>query len=223
MASVARNPAARALQRAAPVGQQLLALVVGHPGSKRRCSDHMPGMSSAVQLPAAIPARKAAPSAVVSVFSGTTTGTPSMSAWNCMSQPLAVAPPSARSSSSGMPERGVLSPHGVDRLVGDRLQRGAGQVCASRAAREPDDRSARVRVPVRGAQTGEGGHEVDAVVGVERGGQLLGLGGSLDHAEAVAQPLDRRPGHEHARLERVLHPLAQLPGDRGDQALLEQR
>ena len=72
-------------------------------GSKRRASRHIARVSASVQQPAVMPARYAAPSTVVSDTSGTTTGTPSRSAWNCISQPFAVAPPSARSSSSETP------------------------------------------------------------------------------------------------------------------------
>ncbi len=42
-------------------------------------------------------ASAAAPSAVISRSTATSTATPSRSAWNCISQPLAAAPPSARS------------------------------------------------------------------------------------------------------------------------------
>ena len=61
-------------------------------------------MSLSVHAPAPTPARYAAPSAVVSATSGTTTGTPITSAWNCISQALPLAPPSARSSLSGCPD-----------------------------------------------------------------------------------------------------------------------
>ena len=52
--------------------------------------------------------------------------------------------------------------HRVDHvggLKGDRFERGAREVRARRAAREPDDRAARVRIPVRRAEPGERGHE----------------------------------------------------------------
>ena len=67
----------------------------------------------------------------MSAISGTTTGTPSMSAWNCISQALAVAPPSAAQLLEADAERGVLRADRVDRLVGDGLQRGAGDVRAA--------------------------------------------------------------------------------------------
>jgi glycoprotease/Kae1 family metallohydrolase len=52
----------------------------------------------------------------------------------------------------------------VGALVGDGLERGARQVRARGAARQAHDRAARVRVPVRRAKAGEGGHDVDAAV-----------------------------------------------------------
>src|SRR5215204_1589892 len=113
--------------------------------------------SASVHDPVATPARYAAPSAVVSEISGTTTGTPSTSAWNFISQPLTTAPPSAFSSSSTTPEASSIA-------------RSAGQMGAPAAAGEPDDGPARVRIPVRRAEAREGRHEVDAVVRIERAG-----------------------------------------------------
>ena len=61
---------------------------------------------------------------------------------------------------------GVVS-HRVEQvgdLERDALQGGPGDVPGRRAARDPDDGAARVRIPVRRAQAGEGRHEVDAAV-----------------------------------------------------------
>ena len=87
-----------------PFGEQLVALRLGH----RRLvasglAPHRAHVRARVQAPVATPARYAAPRAVVSDTSGTTTGTPSTSAWNCISQAFATAPPSAFSSSSRTP------------------------------------------------------------------------------------------------------------------------
>jgi hypothetical protein len=76
---------------------------------------------------------------------------------------------------------------------------------------------------VRRAEAGERGHEVDAVVAVERRRERLGLLRTRDDPQPVAQPLHPGARHEHARLERVVEPLADPPGDRRDQPLLEQR
>ncbi len=98
----------------------------------------------------------------------------------------------------------LLRPDRVDRLVGDRLERRAGEVGALRPPREADDRAARVGVPVRRAEPGQGGDEVDVVVRVQRGGERLGLGRVGDDPEPVAQPLHGRAGDEDRGLERVV-------------------
>ena len=76
------------------------------------------------------------------------------------------------------PSGGAL--HRPDRivgLVGDRLERRAREVSGGAAAGEADDRPARVRIPVGRAQAREGRYEVDALVGIERRGEGLGVGG----------------------------------------------
>ncbi len=78
-------------------------------------------------------------------------------------------------------------------------------------------------IPVRRAEPGQGRHEVDAVVGVQRAGQLLGVGRVLDDPEPVAQPLDGGAGDEDRRLERVRGLPPDLPGDRRQQALGRRR
>ena len=105
----------------------------------------------------------------------------------------------------------------VGDLEGDALERGAGDVAGGRAAREPDDRAARVGIPVRRAQAGERGHEVDAAAVGHRRRQRLDLGRLRDDAEPVAQPLDHRAADEDAAFERVLGLAADLPGDRREQ------
>src|ERR1700694_2286816 len=72
-------------------------------GSNSRSSFQSCPRSESVQSPAPSPARKAAPSAVVSVFLGRRTGRPSRSAWNWQSTSMTAAPPSTRSSVSGLP------------------------------------------------------------------------------------------------------------------------
>ena len=64
-------------------------------GSKRLPTFHVLRISSrSFQKPIARPARNAAPSAVVSIMRGRSTGTSSRSAWNCMSRSFCEAPPS---------------------------------------------------------------------------------------------------------------------------------
>ena len=160
------------------------------------------------------PASAAAPSAVTSSTGGRRTGTPSTSAWNCIRKSLRQAPPSTRSASSARPASALKHVHHVAALVGDRLQRGADQVRARRAAREPDQRAARALVPVRRAEAHEGRHQVDAAGVLDRARRRLALGGARDEAEPVAQPLHRRAGDEDAALERVLDLAAEAPRDR---------
>jgi hypothetical protein len=74
---------------------------------------------------------------------------------------------------------------------------------------------------VRRAEPGEGGDEVDAVVGLERARERLGLRRVLDDAEPVAQPLHAAPGDEDRALQRE-GPLAARPaGDGGEQPVRE--
>ena len=111
--------------------------------------------------------------------------------------------------------------HGLDdvaRLVRHRLQDGAGEVSPARATREAEDRAARVRVPPRAAESGERRDDVDALGVVDRSGQRLGVGGVVDDAEAVAQPLHRGTRDEDRSFERVRErAVGQLPCDRGEQ------
>ncbi len=91
----------------------------------------------------------------------------------------------------------------VARLVGDRLERRADEVLAAGPARDPADEPARVRLPVRRAEAGQRGDEVDAVGRADRAGELLALGRVCEQPEPVAEPLDRRAGDEDRALERV--------------------
>ena len=109
----------------------------------------------------------------------------------------------------------------VAALVADRLQRGPGDVGVGVVARQPDDRPARVGAPVGREQAGEGRHEVDPAVVVDRARQRLALRGVADDLELVAQPLDRRARDGDRALQRV-HRLgvAELVADGGQQAVL---
>ena len=75
-----------------------------------------------------------------------------------------------------------------------------------------------MRVPVGGAQPGEGRHQHHpAAVGHARR-QRLDLGRTLYQPEAVAQPLHHRAAHEHAALERIARRrLDAGPAHRGEQ------
>ena len=84
----------------------------------------------------------------------------------------------AQLASARRPQAASIAAHGVDRLVGDRLERRAGEVRARRC-RASGRRSSRARTGPSAASPSpvSGGHEVDAVVGVERRRERLGLGG----------------------------------------------
>ena len=74
-------------------------------GSQRLSSTQFSRRSStSPQNPVASPAAYAAPSDVVSGTFGRITGTPSRSAWNCISRSLPTMPPSTFSDSSATPE-----------------------------------------------------------------------------------------------------------------------
>ena len=72
------------------------------------------------------------------------------------------------------------------------------------AARQADDRAARIRVPVRRAQAGERRDDVDAPVVGDACRERLNLDRRAEEAHLVAQPLHDRPGDEHAAFEGVL-------------------
>jgi hypothetical protein len=59
--------------------------------------------------PAARPARKAAPKAVVSTMRGRSMGLRRISAWNCMRKSLTEAPPSTRRTESVRPESSSMA------------------------------------------------------------------------------------------------------------------
>ena len=95
--------------------------------------------------------------------SGRTTGTPRRSAWNCISRSLRAAPPSTRSSVEPRCPSPPASRRARRRPGRRCLRARRGRVCRRSCPRVmPDDRAARVRIPVRRAQAREGRHEVDA-------------------------------------------------------------
>ena len=162
------------------------------------------------QKPAARPARYAAPSAVVSVMRGRTTGTPRTSAWNCIRRSFTAAPPSTRSSRSGAPVSAAHSFEHVGHLPGDGFERGAGDVSVAGIAAEADQKPNRVRVPVRRAQAHKRRYKDHAAgVGHARG-EGLDIGRGADELQIVAQPLHHRAGNKDAALERVLEALLAL-------------
>ena len=135
------QPRERGPRRAASRRYRLFALVDAHArlvralgppaaaSSARSTRSRSPGPPGRPRRARSSPARPA-----------TSTGTPRMSAWNCIKNALAGPPPSTFSSRAAgrvrLPSRRARSRD----LIGDALQRGARDVRRGRAAREADDR-----------------------------------------------------------------------------------
>ena len=155
-ASLPATSPSRAPPRAAMRASALGGLVARHPRLERRARAATARRSrrGSARRPTASPARYAAPSAVVSVTRGRTTGTPRRSAWNCMSRSFAVAPPSTRSSASRTPaSRCIARQHlGRSGTRSTRARRARG-ARAGRAAREADA-SCRARTRPSAARRG---------------------------------------------------------------------
>ena len=88
-----------------------------------------------------------------------------------MVQLLALIPPSTRITDCAFSRSKVLTVrmhrgHKVARLVGYAFERRAGDFLPGRAARQADDRGARLAVPMRSAEPGESRHNIDPLLGV---------------------------------------------------------
>src|ERR671938_540189 len=110
------------------------------------------------------------------------TGTPSRSAWNCMSRSLATMPPSTFSEVRSTPESWFM---------------------ASTTSRLWNAVASSVGLPVRREQARERRHDVAAAVVLDRAREVLDLRRGLDHLQVVAQPLDERAGDRDRALEAV--------------------
>src|SRR4030095_10621896 len=82
-----------------------------------------------------------------------------------------------------------------------------------------DDRPARVRIPVRRAESGKRGDEVHAAVVRDAQRERLDVCRGANETEAVANPLHDGAADEHAPLEGVFSAPADLPRDGGYQLL----
>ena len=122
-----------------------------------------------------------------------------------------------------MPASFCIAVEHVGALERDRLERGARDVRRGGAAREAEDRAARVGVPVRRAEAGERRHEIDAAVVGHARGERLDLRGRADDPQAVAQPLHDGAADEHAALERVVGRAVALPRDGRQQVVARTR
>ena len=87
--------------------------------------------------------------------------------------------------------------------------------------RQPDDRAAGIRSPVRCEQPGECRHEVNAAVVGDLTRQRLALGGTADDAQLITQPLHGRTGDRDRPLQRVHgFGVTELVAHRGQQPVL---
>ena len=134
------------------------------------------------------------PGQVVSATFGRMTGTPRMSAWNCISS--VVVDHAAVHLEGGQRHAGV-GLHGIQHLaglVGGGFQGGAGDVAVGDVAGQADDDAAGIALPVGSEQAGEGRHEVDAAVVGHVPQRTLRRAWRNRRAQVVAQPLDQGAG-----------------------------
>ena len=90
-----------------------------------------------------------------------------------------------------------------------------------RAPRQPDDRAARVLIPIRRAEPDEGGNDIDAVCVGDLCRVVFGVRRRIDDLKLVTEPLDRRAGDEDRAFEGVGDfALLKAPGDRRDEPVL---
>ena len=115
-----------------------------------------------------------------------------------------------------------IGAHGVDEigdLEGDAIEGGASDVSGAGGAGDTDDRATGVGIPVGGTEACEGGDEDDAVAIGDGGGEEIDFLGGANELEAIAEPLDGGAADEDTAFEGELAFFADLPGDRGDEAL----
>ena len=77
-----------------------------------------------------------------------------------------------------------------------------------------------VLVPIGSAQAGEGGDHIAAVGIGHLAGVVLAVGGGLDEAHLVPEPLDGGSRHEDGALQSIVHMAIQPPGHGGHQTVL---
>ena len=87
------------------------------------------------------------------------------------------------------------------------------------AAGDAHNGTAGVHIPVRCTQTSKGRHDVNAAVIRHFLGIVFRIAALLDHAQAVAHPLDDGTAHKDAALQRILHLTVQADGNGRDQAV----
>ncbi len=113
--------------------------------------------------------------------------------------------------------------HGIQQvtgLVADGLQCRASKFRRAGAARQAEHRAACFGIPPGGAETDEGGHEIDFLRIVCLVRKRPGFRCGADHLQPVAQPLNRRTCNEDRALQRVIGLAVQTIGDRRQQPVL---
>ena len=161
--------------------------------------------------------------AVDSTSAATCTSTPRSSASVCIRKRLRAGPPSTRRLGSASPASAcIASSTSATRWASPSSVARASSAGPLPAA-QPEDRAARLRLPVRRGQAGQRRYEQWRRRRVGRLGQGATLGRIGDQLQLIAQPLDRRAGHEHAAIERVMGQLRRLPGHRAKQPVVAQR
>src|SRR5699024_9275086 len=113
--------------------------------------------------------------------------------------------------------------HGPDKirhLIGDGFLRGPDDMFPPGAAGDAHDAAPGVHVPVGGAQTGKGGHQVDAAVVFDLLGVVFGVPALVEETHLVPQPLDHGAAHKDGAFQRILDLAVQPDGNGGDQAVL---
>src|SRR5688500_7430746 len=87
---------------------------------------------------------------------------------------------------------------------------------SARAARQTDDQTARVLIPMRRAKSGKCRNEINSTV--VRGGicQIFDFRRIFDNLQAVSEPPDHRAADKNAAFQRVFGFTSNLPSDCGE-------
>ena len=130
-------------------------------------------------------------------------GRPAMSACSCISVSLTVAPPSTFSTSSRTPESSTIA-SSTARVWKQMASSVARARCARVWKRDRPTIAPRASERQYGAKRPENaGTKYAPPVSATRERQRLDVGGGLDDAELIAQPLHGRAGHRDRSFERV--------------------
>src|SRR5687768_1486182 len=95
-----------------------------------------------------------------------------------------------------------------------RLERGSHEMSAAAAARESDDHSARLGLPVRRAESGQCRDEVHSIIRFQTSRHRFRVGGCRQKPETVSQPLYRRTCDEDRAFEGVRVSASRVARDR---------